>query len=90
MQRAVNQFEASFLNGLETSAIKADQLNNYFVRAGNPDYFNEDLARYKAVRNNDIRAMAKTFLSDDARVVLSVVPQGKKELSGAGSVEVKP
>lgn len=90
VQRAVNQFEASFLNGLETSAGKADQLNNYFVRTGNPDYFNEDLARYKAVRNNDIRAMAKTFLPDGARVVLSVVPQGKKELSAVGSAEVKP
>ncbi len=90
VQRAINQFEASFLNGLETSAGKADQLNNYFVRTGNPDYFNEDLARYKALRRNDVHAMAQSFLPVGARVVLSVVPQGKKDLSVAGSMEVKP
>jgi zinc protease len=90
VQRAINQFEASFLGGLETSAGKADQLNNYFVRTGNPDYFNEDLARYQAVCSNDVQAMAASFLPDGARVVLSVVPQGKKDLSAAGSTEVKP
>ncbi|MEX1140182.1 MAG: pitrilysin family protein [Bacteroidota bacterium] len=90
VQRATNQYEASFLDGLETSAGKADQLNNYFVRTGNPDYFNEDLGRYKAVRQNDIRAMAQSFLPDGARVVLSVVPQGKKDLSAAESQEVMP
>ncbi|HEX9615724.1 MAG TPA: pitrilysin family protein [Bacteroidota bacterium] len=90
VQRAINQFEASFLDGLETSAQKADQLNNYYVRTGNPDFFNEDLQRYKAVGPTDIRAVARTYLSDRERVVLSVVPQGKKELAAAQSNEVKP
>lgn len=89
VQRAVNQFEASFLDGLETSAGKADQLNHYYMHTGNPDYFNEDLARYKAVRKNDIQAVAQSVLTD-RRVVLSVVPQGKRELSALGSTEVKP
>jgi len=90
VQRAVNQFEASFLSGLETSSRKADQLNSYFVRTGNPDFFNEDLWRYKALSPSDIRAIAKTYLRDHARVVLSVVPQGKNELAAANSSEVKP
>jgi hypothetical protein len=34
--------------------------------------------------------MAGSFLPDGARVVLSVVPLGKKDLSAAGSTEVKP
>jgi len=88
--RAVNQYEASFLNGLETSGRKADQLNSYFMRTGNPDFFNEDLARYKSVDPSDIRAMVQTHLRNDARVVLSVVPQGKKDLAAAMSKEVKP
>ena len=53
---------------------KADQLNAYFVRTGNPDYFNEDLARYTAVDAGDVRAVAQTYLRDDGRVILSVVP----------------
>lgn len=88
--RAVNQYEAGFLDGLETAGGKADQLNNYFTRTGNPDYFNEDLSRYKALSPADIQAMAVTYLPMDRRVVLSVVPEGKKELAADRSKEVKP
>ena len=81
LQRAVNQFEASFLDRLESIGGKADQMNSYFVRAGNPDYFNEDLARYKALSAIDIQAVARKYIRDDGRVVLSVVPEGKRELA---------
>jgi zinc protease len=84
LQRAVNQYESSFLGRLERIGGfggKADQLNAYYTYTGNPDYFNEDLARYKAVDVNDIRAAAQTYLRDDGRVILSVVPEGKKELA---------
>jgi len=84
LQRAVNQFEAGFLDRLERIGGfggKADQLNNYYTATGNPDYFNEDLARYKALDVNDLRAIAETHLRDDGRVVLSVVPEGKKDLA---------
>lgn len=80
-ERAVNQFEASFLDRLENVAFKADQLNAYFSDTGNPDYFNEDLSRYKAVDPTDIRSVAETYLRQNGRVVLSVVPEGKRELS---------
>jgi len=86
VQRAVNQYEASFLNRLERVGGfggKADQLNSYFMHTGNPDYFNEDLARYKALDPNDIAAVALTYLRDDGRVVLSVVPQGRKDLAAS-------
>lgn len=90
VQRAQNQFEAGFLDGLETSSGKADQLNAYYVRTGNPDYFNEDLSRYKAVGPSDIQAMVQTYLLNDARVVLSIVPQGRSTLAARGSKEVTP
>jgi len=90
VERVVNQYEAGFLDGLETAGGKADQLNNYYTRTGNPDYFNEDLSRYQALEPRDIQAAAVTFLPSGARVVLSVVPQGKKELAAQGSKEVKP
>ena len=92
VQRAVNQFEASFLDRLERVGGfggKADQLNSYFVQTGNPDYFNEDLARYKALDPDDISSVAQTYLRDDGRVVLSVVPQGKKELAAGAGKEPK-
>jgi zinc protease len=88
VERAVNQYEASFINRLERVGSfggKTDQLNAYFTATGNPDYFNEDLARYKAVDPDDLRACTRTYLRDDGRVVLSVVPKGKKELAAPGT-----
>jgi zinc protease len=87
LQRAVNQYEASFLRRLESVEAKADQFNNYFMFTGNPDYFNEDLSRYKAVETKDVRAVTLTYLRDDGRVILSVVPQGKKDLAATKSMD---
>ncbi|HTY59993.1 MAG TPA: pitrilysin family protein [Bacteroidota bacterium] len=79
--RAVNQFESSFLDRLENLGEIADQLNGYVSVTGNPDYFNEDLARYKAIDPAAVQAMANTWLRDDGRVILSIVPTGKRELA---------
>jgi zinc protease len=84
LQRAVNQYEASFLMRMERVGGfggKADLLNSYFVETGNPDYFNEDMSRYKALTLGDVSSVCSTFLRNDGYVLLSVVPQGKKELA---------
>jgi zinc protease len=81
LQRIVNQYESNFIRQLESSGNKADQLNRYYYYTGNPDYFNEDFQRYKAVDGNDIMEAARQYLKDDARIVLSIVPEGKTELA---------
>jgi zinc protease len=90
LERVVNQYESMFLDGLESIEQKSDALNDYFFRTGNPDYFNEDLARFKALDPTDISAAAATVLRKDARVVLSVVPKGKKDLASGNGKEVTP
>jgi zinc protease len=89
LQRVVNQYESSFLYRLENIGRVANQLNGYYTKTGNPDYFNEDLARYRALDPVDISSVAKTCLRDNGRLILSVVPQGKKELAATPSKEVK-
>ena len=81
VERAVNQYEAGYFRQLERVDRKADQLNQYLTFTGDPDYFNEDLARYRALDPADVQAAARTWLGDNARVVLSVVPVGKRDLS---------
>jgi len=78
VQRAINQFEANFFNQMEQVGGfggKADQLNSYYTTTGDPDYFNEDLARYRSLSPSDIRAAAARFLPLNRRVELTVVPE---------------
>lgn len=84
VQRMANQIEANFLRRLELVGGfggKAATLNEYFYQTGNPDYFNEDLSRYKSLSPNDIQTAATTYLRDNRRFVLSFVPKGKPELA---------
>jgi len=84
LQKVVNQTEAEFLDKLESIGGfggKADLLNQYYFYTGNPDYFNEDMNRYKGIGTKDISAMAQTYLPDNGRVILSIVPKGKTELA---------
>jgi zinc protease len=86
VERVVNQIEASRLDGLERVGGfggKADRLNAFYIYTGNPDYFNEELQRYKSLDPSDIQAAAQTWLTN-GRVVLSVVPQGQPELASEG------
>ena len=77
--RALNQIEASFYRQMERVGGfggKANQLNAYYTAVGTPDYFEQDLARYRAVTAADIQAAVEKYLPRDRRVELSVVPQG--------------
>lgn len=87
LERFVNQFEAQFLNGFQSLQTKADLMNGYFMKTGNPDWSNEDLARYKALDTGDISQAAVTFLPSDKRVILSIVPKGNTELGYNGKAE---
>jgi zinc protease len=80
LDRSLNQIEASFYNRMERVGGfggKADQLNAYLTNTGDPDWFNEDLARYRALSPSDITAVAAQFLPKDRRVELTVVPKKK-------------
>ena len=84
LERSVNQVEASFYNRMEKVGGfggKADQLNYYRAFTGDPDYFEKDLARYRALTPEDIQRVAREYLAKPHRVVLSVVPQGKTDLA---------
>ena len=80
-QRSVNTIEASFLKRMEQVGGfggKADQLNAYYTMTGDPDYFNEDMGRYRAMSPSDVRAAAAKFLPRDRRIELTVMPEGAK------------
>jgi zinc protease len=81
MTRALNQIEASFFRGMERVggfSGKADRLNAYYTWTGMPDYFEEDLARYRATSAQDISSAVTRYLPRDRRVELIVLPEEKQ------------
>jgi zinc protease len=79
LQRAQNSYKASFLNRLASVLGKADRLNYYNYLVGNPDYVQQDAARYEHVTAADVQRVAKTYLGRP-KIVLTVVPEGKREM----------
>jgi zinc protease len=78
MARVMNQIEANFFRQMERVGGfggKADQLNAYYTRTGMPDFFEEDISRYRAVSATDITAAIVRYLPKDRRVELSIVPE---------------
>ena len=79
LQRAQNVYKSSFLNDLASVLGKAEVLNSYNYFIGNPDYVQQDAARYDRVTAADVQRVAKTYLGKP-KVVLTVVPEGKREM----------
>ena len=81
MERVLNQIEASFLRQAERVGGfggKANQLNAYYTNTGMPDFFAEDLARYRSIDADDISSVVQRFLPKDRRVEMVVLPGGAK------------
>ena len=83
LERAKNGIKASFVYQLQSVGGfggRTDRLNAYNTFLGDPGYFNKDLERYKKTTASGVQEAARRYLKPDGRLVLSVVPLGKKEL----------
>ena len=93
LQRAKNQFEASFFRSLELVggfSGKAERLNSYYYHTGKAGYFNEDLDRYRRVSLKKVQEASNRYLPWDRRVVVSVVPEGSLKEAAKNSTEIHP
>ena len=78
LQKAKSGLELNFLRGLESNLGKANQLINGAVFYGDPGYFRSDYQKTLAVTAADVKRVASQYLKG-SRIVLSVVPKGKKD-----------
>ncbi|HEX5601687.1 MAG TPA: pitrilysin family protein, partial [Pyrinomonadaceae bacterium] len=78
LQKAKSGLELSFIRGLESNLGKANQLINGAIFYGNPGYFSTDYQKTLAVTAADVKRVASQYLTR-SRIVLSVVPKGKKD-----------
>ncbi len=86
LARAINTRRASFLDRMASVLGKADRLAEYNYFAGTPDYSQQDAARYERVTAADVQRVATQYLTKP-KVVLTVVPEGKKELMVTGAAK---
>jgi zinc protease len=86
LARSLNSRRAAFLDQLASVLNKADRLASYDYYAGNPDYVQQDFARYERVTAADVQRVAATYLNKP-RVVLTVVPEGRRQLMVSGGVK---
>jgi zinc protease len=72
-----NAREAAYIYSLQTVGGKSDRMNAYATFRGNPGFFEQDLARYRAVKPSDVQRVARKYLTDK-RLVLTVVPGARE------------
>lgn len=98
-QRGVNQddlnrtkvgIEASTVYGLQSVSGKVSTLAMNELFDQEPDKVQYDIDRYNAVTAEDVMRVYQTYIKDKAKVVLSIVPQGKLELAAAETDFVLP
>ena len=91
MERCLAQSESHFIYRLQTVGGfggKSDQLNAYNVFLGDPDYFDQDLDRYRQASPANLQDAAARALQAAHRITLSVVPRGRVDLALEGSTSV--
>ncbi len=78
LDRAKTKHEFDFISGLERIGGfggKADLLNQYNTYLGDPGKFDEDLARYRALTVEDVRASAARWLDTRNRLLVRFRPE---------------
>ncbi|GHF89445.1 peptidase M16 [Thalassotalea marina] len=72
--------EANFIYGLQSVAGKVSQLAANETFTGNPNYIEQDIARYANVTKEDVMRVFNTYIKGQHAVIMSVVPKGKRDL----------
>jgi zinc protease len=79
-EKAKAGLELRMISALQSNLAKADMLDEGSVFHDDPGYFREDLAATRAVTAEDVKRVANRYLTH-GRVVLSIVPEGRKDLA---------
>src|SRR6478609_1472899 len=87
IQKAVAGEELAFVRGLESSLNKAMTLADGAGFHGDPAFFKTEYQKSLAVTAADVKRVANTYLTK-GRVVLSIVPVGKKDQASKAAASI--
>lgn len=77
LDRVKNRAELGFLMALETAGGKAEQAGFYETVLGDAGLLFTRLEEFRRVRADDVRRAARTYLNNDQRTRITVLPKGK-------------
>lgn len=77
-QKIRNQYENDFISSNASVAGIAENLADNHVYMGSADYINTELSKYMSVTREDIMRVAKTYLTQDARIILHYLPKSEE------------
>jgi len=75
LQKAKNQIRSAQIMGRQRVYSKSESLQHFRRYHGDPAEINRDLDRYMAVTVDEIREMARKYLTPQNRTVVTVVPR---------------
>lgn len=77
--RALNQIESSFVQSNSSMSGIAESLANYHVYYGDANLINTEIERYRGITREDIRRVAREYLTSENRVELHYLPMPAEE-----------
>jgi predicted Zn-dependent peptidase len=77
LQKVKNKAESDFVNRLQQNMRKADLLAHYYVFYKNANLINEEIHRFAKVTTDDIKRVARQYLTKENRVVLHYLPKAQ-------------
>jgi zinc protease len=81
--KAKAQMEAGFIFGLQSVSGKVSQLAANQTFKNNPNYIEQDIARYDSVTKADVMRVYQQYIKGKHAVVMSIVPKGKLAMIAA-------
>jgi len=81
--KAKAAMESGFVFGLQSVAGKVSQLAANETFKGNPNYIEQDIARYASVTKADVMRVYQKYIKNKHGVIMSIVPKGQKALVAA-------
>jgi zinc protease len=82
LKRALNQFMASFVDGLTTVDSKARALASAEIVSGDYKTLFTDLEKYQKVSTQDVRRVAEKYLNPNGRVIAWLKPESLQNQNG--------
>jgi predicted Zn-dependent peptidase len=75
LDRVLAQTETDFVSSMQSAGDRAEQLSRFATYYGDPTLLNEQVLRYRAVTESDVRATAAERLGPENRASLVYVPR---------------